>query len=354
VAQNFGDRIRAAVRTLPPGYFALVMASGIVSVGLRHEGFETASSALLAIAAVAYVVLVVLNLWRIVAYRHAFAGDFASAEKGFFFYTFVAGTNVLATRLTADTTPTLPAVLLAASFLVWIVLGYAIPWAVVLGRRGRETLSGVNGSWFVWAVASQSIAVLAATLEPVLSPLREALSVVAVASWGVGLILYGIIGMSVVVRLLQHGLTPETFGPPYWVTMGAAAITVLAGSRIVEMTNTPMVDAVRGLIAGGCVVFWAFATWLIPVLVAVGWWRHGVHRVPLRYSAALWSIVFPLGMYSVASIDLGEADKLPLVSWIGSVFLWVAVAAWLLVMVGTLVRALRVLLPREGARATRP
>ena len=60
-------------------------------------------------------------------------------------------------------------------------------------------------------------------------------------------------------------------------------------------------------------VFWAFATWLIPVLVAAGWWRHVIHRVPLRYEATLWSIVFPLGMYAVAGIYLGRADHLPVV-----------------------------------------
>ena len=95
--------------------------------------------------------------------------------------------------------------------------------------------------------------------------------------------------------------------------MGALAITVLAGARIVEMADAPMVAATRDLIAGLAVVFWAFATWLIPVLVAAGWWRHVVRRVPLRYDATLWSIVFPLGMYAVAGIYLGRADDLPVV-----------------------------------------
>ena len=58
-------------------------------------------------------------------------------------------------------------------------------------------------------------------------------------------------------------------------------------------------------------VFWAFATWLIPVLVAAGWWRHVERRVPLRYEATLWSIVFPLGMYAVAGIYLGTGRRPP-------------------------------------------
>ena len=70
-----------------------------------------------------------------------------------------------------------------------------------------------------------------------------------------------------------------------------------------EMADAPMVDATRGLIAGTSVVFWAFATWLIPPLVAAGWWRHRIHRVPFRYEATLWSDSLPRsGMYAVAGI----------------------------------------------------
>lgn len=46
---------------------------------------------------------------------------------------------------------------------------------------------------------------------------------------------------------------------------------MLAGARIVEMVDTPMVEAVRGLVAGVSVSIWLFGSWLIPVLVAAGW-----------------------------------------------------------------------------------
>jgi tellurite resistance protein TehA-like permease len=126
---------------------------------------------------------------------------------------------------------------------------------------------------------------------------------------------------------------PEELTPPYWVTMGALAITVLAGARIVEMADAPMVRATRDLVAGVAVMFWAFATWLIPVLVAAGWWRHIRRRIPMRYDATLWSLAFPLGMYAVAGIYLGRADGLPLVEAIGRGELWVAFVVWLVVFV---------------------
>jgi tellurite resistance protein TehA-like permease len=107
------------------------------------------------------------------------------------------------------------------------------------------------------------------------------------------------------------------------------------------MADAPMVAVTRDLIAGLAVVFWAFATWLIPVLVAAGWWRHVRRKVPLRYDATLWSIIFPLGMYAVAGIYLGRADHLPVVEAVGRVELWVAFAAWLLVLLAMALHVLR-------------
>lgn len=225
------------------------------------------------------------------------------------------------------------AVLLTLAGLAWLVLGYVVPWTAVLGPQQRPVVATANGTWFIWVVASQSVAVAAATLEPEFATGRRELALLAVTSWSVGVFLYAAAGVLVALRLMLYDFGPEELTPPYWVSMGALAITVLAGARIVEMADAPMVDATRGLVAGVSVVFWAFATWLIPVLVAAGWWRHVVRRVPLRYEATLWSIIFPLGMYAVAGIYLGEADRLPVVGLVGSVELWVALAAWATVFV---------------------
>ncbi|UUT36506.1 tellurite resistance/C4-dicarboxylate transporter family protein [Microbacterium elymi] len=203
----------------------------------------------------------------------------------------------------------------------------------------------------MWAVASQSIAVLAATLEvePELAPARPALALLAVFSWSVGTFLYCAVGVFVGVRMLTVPFRPADLTPPYWVAMGATAITVVAGARIVQMADAPMVDATRGLIAGASVFFWAFGTWLIPPLVIAGWWRHVRHRIPFRYEATLWSIVFPLGMYGVGSQFLGDVDHLPIVHTIGYVEMWVALAAW----TGTFVWML-VTIWRDVLRPVRP
>jgi tellurite resistance protein TehA-like permease len=326
-------RVQEAVAGLQPGYFALVMATGMMSIGLSLEGFAALSSLLLLVTVVSYVVLVVLLAWRIGRHGRAVLEDLADPARAFGFFTVVAGTNVLGARLAMAGAPGVTAVLLTVSALTWFVLGYVVPWTAVLGRSERPVIRSANGTWFIWVVASQSIAVAAATVEPVFGGARQWLAVLAILCWSVGVFLYAAAGVFVALRLMAYPVRPADLTPPYWVAMGALAITVLAGARIVEMADAPMVDATRGLIAGLAVVFWAFATWLIPALVAAGWWRHVANRVPLSYEATLWSIVFPLGMYAVAGIYLGRADDLPIVGAVGRYELWVAIGAWLVTFV---------------------
>ena len=337
-------RTRRAVEGLTPGYFALVMASGIISVGMHLEGYHVLSYLLLLVCAAAFVVLLSLTVWRFMAFRAAVNEDFMDPRRAFGFFTFVAGTNVLGVRLGMEGLHWVTALLLLLSGTAWLVLGYVVPWTAVLGRKERPVVAFANGTWFIWVVASQSVAVAAATIQPVVETGRRELAVLAVMSWSVGVFLYGAAGLLVSLRLMLYPFGPEELTPPYWVSMGALAITVLAGARIVEMADAPMVHATRDLIAGLAVVFWAFATWLIPVLVAAGWWRHVVRKVPLRYEATMWSIIFPLGMYAVAGIYLGQADRLPVVGLIGRVELWVALAAWTLVLVAMIRHVVRTVL----------
>ena len=119
------------------------------------------------------------------------------------------------------------------------------------------------------------------------------------------MLLYLMLATLVTLRLLTTPTDPHTFRPSYWIYMGATAITVLAGSRILVLSaDLPIVAATSAFVSGFTYVLWAFGAWWIPLLVLFGVWRYAVRREPMRYESELWSIVFPLGMYAVASIAL--------------------------------------------------
>jgi tellurite resistance protein TehA-like permease len=80
--------------------------------------------------------------------------------------------------------------------------------------------------------------------------------------------------------------------------------------------------------------------------------RHVQRRWPLSYEPTLWSVVFPLGMYSVATLSFGKTAHLSFMEPLGRFMLWVAVAAWVVVAVAFLVRLARRLgEPASGAAA---
>jgi tellurite resistance protein TehA-like permease len=154
----------------------------------------------------------------------------------------------------------------------------------------------------------------------------------ATGLWSIGLVLYLLLVSLILHRWLTVAMTPQTLGPPYWILMGATAITVLAGAEILGLPGTlPAVRAMVGFVEGFSYALWAFGTWWIPLLVILGFWRHVRHHWPLTYEPALWSVVFPLGMYSVATLTFGKAAHLAFMAPLSRFMLWVAVVAWTLV-----------------------
>jgi tellurite resistance protein TehA-like permease len=103
--------------------------------------------------------------------------------------------------------------------------------------------------------------------------------------------------------------------------MGALAITTLAAAEL-------LLD--RGALAADvALATWAAASAAIPFLVLTE-----LRVRQWRYDLARWSFVFPLGMYGVASSVLGGADGLPGLRTTGTVFFWIALAAWTLTAAG--------------------
>lgn len=349
-------RVRDTVATLSPGCFAFVMATGIVSVAMAHKHLDALSTVLLVLAFAGYAVLVVATCYRVLAFPQALRADLMHPGRAFGFFTFVAATNVLGTRIALDGGHRIALGLLVVGWLGWLVLGYLVPATTMFRRTAAPVLRQVDGTWFVWVVATQSVAVLAATLEPTTPLWRDAFALLALFTWTLGSLLYAAALALVAARFLRYRPSPEELTPPYWIAMGATAISTMAAASIMTMAEAPSAIAAGGLVAGAALAFWAFGSWLVPVLLAAGWWRHRVHRVPLRYDVTLWTVVFPLGMYGVASHALGEAAHLPIVTTIGAAESWVALAAWAVTFVAMLAAPARNRLrgPRNDAAGHGP
>jgi tellurite resistance protein TehA-like permease len=157
----------------------------------------------------------------------------------------------------------------------------------------------------------------------------------SLAMWLGGGMLYLWIIALIFYRYTFFPMSPSDLAPPYWINMGAAAISTLAGTALVTASpHSPVVQQILPFVRGFTLMWWATATWWIPMLVILGVWRHIFRKFPFRYDPLYWGAVFPLGMYTVCTYRLSTAVDAAYLVEIPRVFVFVALAAWATVAVG--------------------
>ncbi len=319
---------------LYPGYFALVMATGIVSNAFFVGGSSRLAGALFGVNLVAYPALILATLARVALFRGRMWADLTDPKTVFSFFTFVAGTDVFGVQILLRGHATLAMVLWGVALVVWVVLSY-FSFSLLIFSNDQRGAGVMHGGWLIAIVGTQSLVLLGTLLAPGFGRMAAITFVGVHALWGIGITLYGIFVTLFANRIFFLRLAPEDAMPLFWVVMGAAAISTNAGSAlIVSVPIVPFLMALRPFVEGATLVLWAWGTWLIPLFVLIGVWKHVVHRIPIKYHPNYWSLVFPLGMYSVATSRLSlAAEFTPLVA-LAQGMSWVALGAWLLVVAG--------------------
>jgi len=313
------------------------MATGIISTCTLLLGPSWVSQVLLVTASAGFALLIIALVIRLARYRSRVAADFRDPERVFGFFAVPASCDVLGTRFASAGHPIVTTILACLAATIWLVLTYGVPASLLLADHSGVGLGGVDGTWLLWVVGTQSLSTDASALVPVWPSQSALLATASVALWSVGLMLYLLLVSLIFLRWLTVTMTPATLSPPYWILMGATAITVLAGAGILGLPATiPAVSGIARFVKRVCFVFWSFGTWWIPLLILLGFWRHVLRKWRLRYEPALWAVVFPVGMYSVATLAFGKAVRLGFTEPLSRGVLWAAVAAWVLVAAGFL------------------
>lgn len=337
------DFMLSRARHLNPGCFALVMATGIVSIDVNQHDMRALALTLFGVNLLAWLMLLALTAVRLLRFRRELVADFVHPGRGAGFLTLAAATCVLGSQcLMVVHLPQLARVLALLGALAWAVLIYLFFAATITARIKPGFTRSINGGWLVAVVATQALAVLMVLLVADDPAAGTGWMFGALCLYLLGDALYLLIITLVVYRIVFFPLRAREFTPPYWIDMDALAITTLAGSLIV--LHTPAAGPLGELmpfVKGFTLFFWATATWWIPLLVILELWRHLWHHVPLRYEVDDWDIVFPLGMYTVGTYELAHALRLDFLLMVPAIGVYVSLLAWLLVAAGALARGYR-------------
>ena len=323
------------IKNLFPGYFSLVMATGIVTIAADLLKDESIAGLLFKINQAAYVVLCALTFVRCIAYPSRLVADFMNPEVAPGFLTVVAGTCILGSEFVLfSKNYDIGLILWLAGFLLWIMLTYALFIALVVSRPATSP-AAINGSWLLAVVATQALSVLGTLLASPLADHWNALVLSALSLYLLGCILYVSIILLVAYRLIFLPLDAQDFLPSYWINMGAAAITTLAGATLIlHASLSPWLQAMSPFLKGFTLLFWAFGTWWIPCIIILGAWRYFYKGFPICYDAGYWSMVFPLSMYSTCTDQMAKALDIPILHSIPLFFFSASLSAWIVVFAG--------------------
>ncbi len=321
----------ASLAELSPASFGMVMATGIVAIAAQLSQLPRLARSLFVLSLAMYLVLWVLTLARLVRHRHRFVGDLFDHLRGPGFFTVVAATSLLGSQtllLWGDERAGL--VLWALALALWVALTYTIFTGLTVKPVKPSLAQGINGAWLLAVVSTQSIAALSALLAAhVGQPGRLELNFLALSMWLWGGMLYIWMMSLIFYRYTFFTLEPGDLSPPYWINMGAMAISTLAGSLLIlNSGDAPFLQSLLPFIKGFTVFYWATGTWWIPMLLLLGVWRHVVRRFPLKYDPLYWGAVFPLGMYAASTHLMIDALDLEFLHFLPPVFLVIALAAW--------------------------
>jgi hypothetical protein len=303
------DALKTILDAIPPASGAVVMGTGIVSIALSLDGQETLSRVLLALDAAAWVFLAILLPARALRDRARFRGDLRTPAA----FTAVAGTAVLGTRLTLLGWSWAGGALLVIALGLW--LGLVEP---VLRHWSTPTL----GASFILTVGTEALALLAAAMA--LAEHADWLLVASLPPFVLGLGFYLFVLSRFDVGQLATGRGD------HWVTGGALAISTVTAGRIAlaggQLWSSSGAVSVFKDIA---LVLWALTLLWLPVLLfAEVRWPRG------RYSVRRWSTVFPVGMYAACSFVVGKVALAQAITDFARVWVWVALAVWMLVATG--------------------
>ncbi len=335
--------LQRAAAGFSPGYFSFIMATGIVSIAAFQQQRESVAYVLFNINKLAYVAMTILMVMQALFFTGKTLADAKLPPRAPALFTITAGTCILGSQF----------IVLSGAFhaglffwmlglLLWVVLFYVYFAAVIVRKEKNADEGELNGSWLIYVVGTQSASIITVLLTPYLDRKQDVMLLAALSMHGLGIVLYFLLIGLIIRRMIFVSLPAESLNPPYWINMGASAISTLAGAELILHARSWefLQEALPALMLT-TQVLWALTTWWIPLMVILNIWRYGYKRFPITYDVEHWSMVFPLGMYAACTFKFGKVAGLEPLLPISRCFFYLALAAWILVFAGMVARFIR-------------
>jgi len=210
-------------------------------------------------------------------------------------------------------------------------------------QEDRKIEDVVHGGWLYAVVGAQSTAYLGVIVAE--EAMRHAVFIqfLSFALWSVGALLYLIFMVFIIIKMIFYKHDSEKASSSYWVNVGAAALTALAGAawyKQVQGTGGPFTDFLP-FSKGISLFYWSIGLWWMPFLVIFAVRKQLYYHKEPVFTVGYWEATLALGVYAEGTLQLaGLFEERALVILSGCFFL-AGVVLWCFSAIFTVVHLAR-------------
>ncbi len=354
------SRLGLLILNFVPSWFSVNMGTGIISILLytlphQFRGLQEIAIAFYLLNLLLFLTFVGLSIARYTMHpwvvfrmlRHSTISMFLGCVP-MALCTIINGTVLIAAPRYGTWVPVLVYILWWIDVALTVLSSFAIPLLMFhIHELALETMTAV---WLLpvvpCVVASASGGLVATILAP-----QAAIGVILVSYmlWGVGM------GLALVVltlyfhRLAVHNLpTAEVIVSAFLPLgpLGQGAYAIMQLGKVGKQVF-PAVQFAGEQIAGTDVFVMSVVIGCVMEGFGFWWLVHGISCVTIRFlsngltfNMGFWGFIFPLGVFTSATIALAEAIPSVLLSWVAVVFVVLLVLVWCAVVYGTVRNAI--------------
>ncbi len=351
------DRPLEVIRQFTPNWFAVTMGTGILALALAAfplplPGLHAIAEGLWLLDVLLFSLFTGLYAARWLLFYQEAREIFAHATVSMFLGTIPMGLATLINGLLLFGLPRWgEAVLPLALGLWWLDAAMALACGVLIPylmfTRQAHRIDQMTAVWLLPVVAAEVAAASGGLLVPHLAVSEQfSVLVASYVLWAYSVPVALSLLVILLLRLALHKLPPASMAASSWLALGPIATGALG--LLVLGADAPAVFAAHGL-AGigeiaqglgllGAVLLWGLGLWWLALAVLV---THRHAREGMPFNLGWWGFTFPLGVYALTTLRLGEALAAPFFTDLGAVLVMVLALLWTLVASRTLAGAYR-------------
>lgn len=349
---------RDVIRQFTPNWFTVVMGTGVVALALdrlpaTHDLLVPVPLGLWLVSVLLFATFCLVYGARWIFFFDGARRIFGHSTVSMFFGAIPMALATLLNGLLIFGPPYLGAETVRIALPLWwidvvlaMICAVAIPY--LMFTRQEHRIDQMTAVWLLPVVTAEVVAVSGGLLAPALVSESQQLAVIVTSFvlWGVSVPLALSILAILVLRMALHNLPPREMAASSWLSLGplgtgALGLLVLgqAGGPILAAGGfpaAPEILRITGLI--GALILWGYGAWwfLLSLAVTVRYLRAGV-----PFNLGWWGYIFPLGVYALATLRIGEVTELSGFAWLGAGLVGLLTLLWLVVSVRTLRGAYR-------------